>query len=294
MTTAQDWTEADIPDLTGRTAVVTGANTGLGFETAWKLAARGATVVLACRNLDRARQAAGRMPGARTELLQVDLGSLASIRRAATDLPDACDRIDLLINNAGVVDPPDRTADGFEPNFGVNYLGHFAFTGLVLDRLLAAPGSRIVTLSSFSYSQAKFDLEEEQGSRNHYVWSKLANLMFMRELQRRLAAADAGTIAVAAHPGLARTEVLRYSSRLFRTTVLLLTALKGHSPERGALPTLRAATDPAVRGGEFYGPAGRTRGRPVLTPLTGLAQDEALCRHLWDESEKRTGVGYGI
>jgi NAD(P)-dependent dehydrogenase (short-subunit alcohol dehydrogenase family) len=288
------WTEADIPDLTGRTAVVTGANTGIGFETARLLAARGATVVLACRSLDRARRAAERLEGGRTALLHLDLASLASIRTAATELRETYDRIDLLINNAGVVDPPGRTEDGFETNFGINHLGPFAFTGLILDRLLATPDSRIVAVSSFSYALAEVDLEESLGGRNRYPWSKLATLMFTHELQRRLAASGAGSIAVAAHPGLAKTEVLRYCSPGFRALVLTMTALRGHSPAKAALPTLRAATDPAVTGGQFYGPATPRRGRPVLLSPDGPARDEDLCGRLWDASAERTGVAFPV
>ncbi|MDX6290932.1 MAG: hypothetical protein QOH50_7, partial [Kribbellaceae bacterium] len=254
----QAWTEADVPDQTGRTAVVTGANTGIGLETARVLAARGATVVLACRNLEKAQQAANRItaaPGARLELLRLDLGSLASIRAAATKLRDGYDRIDLLINNAGVANVTDHTEDGFEPQFGINHLGHFALTGLILDRLLAASASRIVVVSSFAHRSAKVEFEQQHGDRNQYPWSKLANLMFMHELHRRLSAADMPTIAVAANPGLAKTEVMRYASRAFRSAILLATAVAGHSPRQAALPTLRAATDLAVAGGEFYGPS---------------------------------------
>ncbi|MCW2945106.1 MAG: family NAD(P)-dependent oxidoreductase [Actinoallomurus sp.] len=295
----QAWTEADVPDQTGRTAVVTGANTGIGLEIARVLAARGATVVLACRNLEKAQQAANRItaaPGARPDLLRLDLGSLASVRAAATKLRHGYDQIDLLINNAGVANVTERTEDGFEPQFGINHLGHFAFTGLVLDRLLAAPASRIVVVSSFAHRTAKVEFEQQHGDRNQYPWSKLANLMFMHELHRRLSAAEMPTITVAAHPGLAKTEVMRYASRAFRTAVLLATAVAGHSSRHAALPTLRAATDPAVAGGEFYGPSlpGGTRGRPVPVDSGGPPRDKQLCRRLWDESERLTGVKYDL
>ena len=216
MTQRQRWTEADLPGLGGRTAVVTGANTGLGFQTARVLAARGATVVLACRNLARADAAAGRIaddvPGAQLRTVELDLAALESVRAAAAWLRAEYPQLDLLINNAGGVNPrPGRTADGFERTLGVNHLGPFALTGLVLDRLLAAPAARIVTVSSVGHRRGAIHLDDlnfDQGYRwqHAYFQSKLANLMFTFELQRRLAAAGAAAIAVAAHPGNARTE----------------------------------------------------------------------------------------
>ena len=216
MTQRQRWTEADLPGLGGRTAVVTGANTGLGFQTARVLAARGATVVLACRNLARADAAAGRIaddvPGAQLRTVELDLAALESVRAAAAWLRAEYPQLDLLINNAGGVNPrPGRTADGFERTLGVNHLGPFALTGLVLDRLLAAPAARIVTVSSVGHRRGAIHLDDlnfDQGYRwqQAYFQSKLANLMFTFELQRRLAAAGAAAIAVAAHPGNARTE----------------------------------------------------------------------------------------
>jgi NAD(P)-dependent dehydrogenase (short-subunit alcohol dehydrogenase family) len=216
--TRQRWTEADIPDQGARTVVVTGANTGLGFETARALARRGATVVLACRDLDKATLAAARIGTGAVRTLRLDLASLDSVREAAGELRSRYGRLDLLINNAGLMMPPyGRTADGFELQFGTNHLGHFALTGLVLDLLLAAPGSRIVMVSSMGHRMGVMDFEDLQFERGYnriasYGRSKLANLLFTYELQRRLDEAGAGTIAVAAHPGTSRTELGRHQT----------------------------------------------------------------------------------
>jgi len=303
---AQRWTAADVPDLTGRTAVVTGANTGIGLAAAAVLAGHGATVVLACRDLDKAKQAADRItaaaPGAAVELQLLDLAALASVRAAAGELRDRYDRIDLLVNNAGVMWTPRRTtADGFELQFGTNHLGHFALTGLLLDRLLATPGSRVVTVSSLGHRVGRihFDdlqLERRYGRHRAYGQSKLANLMFTYELQRRLAAADAGTLAAAAHPGGSRTELTRHLPRGLRTANRVLERLYAQPAERGALPTLRAATDPGVRGGEYYGPDGfaETRGHPRRVRSSRRSHDVAAQRRLWAVSEQLTGVGYPV
>jgi len=300
------WTAADVPDQTGRTAVVTGANTGIGFEAAAVLAARGAAVVLACRNLDKAKEAAARItaatPGGIVEVQRLDLSALASVREAAEELRARYDRIDLLVNNAGVMwTPKGTTADGFELQFGTNHLGHFAFTGLLLDRLLPVAGSRVVTVSSLGHRQGRIDFADLQSERRYgrhlaYSRSKLANLLFTYELQRRLAAAEAGTVAVAAHPGGSNTELIRNSPLVFRALNGVLAPLVAQSAEMGALPTLRAATDPGVRGGEYYGP-GRffeTRGYPRRTRSNTRSHDAEVQRRLWAVSEELTGVGYPI
>jgi NAD(P)-dependent dehydrogenase (short-subunit alcohol dehydrogenase family) len=302
------WTAADVPDQSGRTAVVTGANSGLGLVTAGVLASRGATVVLACRDLSRAGQAADRIraaaPGAGVHVLRLDLASLASVRAAASEIRAAWPRLDLLINNAGVMRPPyQRSPDGFELTFATNHLGHFALTGLVLDRLLATPGSRVVTLSSVGHRDGVMrfdDLQYERGYRadDAYAQSKLANLLFTYELAARLQAAGAGTIALAAHPGLARTGLFRWDPRL--TRALLSPALRPltfwglHSAQAGALPALRAAADPAARAGEYYGPGGwrEYTGYPVRVESAGPSHDLASQRRLWEASERLTGVSY--
>jgi NAD(P)-dependent dehydrogenase (short-subunit alcohol dehydrogenase family) len=298
------WGAADVGDQVGRTAVITGANSGIGFEAARVLAEHGARVVLACRDLDGAKAAAGRItaaaPGAAVETLHLDLASLASVRQAAEEVRSGYSGIDLLINNAGVMVPPyRRTEDGFELQFGTNHLGHFALTGLVLDRLLAAgSGSRVVTVSSNGHKMGRIrfdDLQSERGYRRvaAYGQSKLANLLFTYELQRRLAAAGAPTIAVAAHPGTSRTELERHVSGWMRSVGRLVPRQDAQS---GALPTLRAATDPRVAGGDYYGPDGRFEftGRPVRVRSSTRSHDADVQRRLWEVSEKLTGVSYGL
>src|SRR5258705_3813430 len=241
-------TTSDIPDQTGRTAVITGANTGLGFETAAALAARGARVVLAVRNLEKGKEAAARVtaaaPGAEVELQELDLTSLESVRTAAAQLRSDHERIDLLINNAGVMyTPKSTTKDGFEMQFGTNHLGHFALTGLLLDRLLPVPDSRVVTVSSLGHRiRAAIHFDDLQWERSYsrvgaYGQSKLANLLFTYELERRLAPGGT-TIAVAAHPGGSNTELMRNLPRLVESAANLLAPLF-QDAELGALPTLR-------------------------------------------------------
>lgn len=293
------WTVADVPDQAGRTAVVTGGNTGIGFETAAVLAERGARVVLACSDLRKARSASARIGGP-VDVLHIDLASLASVRAAAEELRSRYHRVDLLINNAGLMVPPyGLTEDGFELQFGTNHLGPFAFTGLVLDLLLAVTGSRIVTISSIGHRQGTIHFEDLRSARRYrpmraYGQSKLANLMFTYELQRRLAAAGAETIAVAAHPGGSSTELSRHMPRPAR--VLASWPMFAQSAQMGALPTLRAAVDPAVRGGEYYGPDRlfETRGHPVRVRSNARSHDLEVQRRLWRESERLTGVTYRL
>jgi NAD(P)-dependent dehydrogenase (short-subunit alcohol dehydrogenase family) len=299
------WDEVDVPDQTGRVAIVTGANTGLGFETARVLAAHGARVVLAVRNVESGNVAASRIigvcPRADVVVAPLDLASLQSVRTAATEWRVAYPQIDLLINNAGVMYTPKQTTkDGFELQFGTNHLGHFALTGLLFDHLLAADGSRVVTVSSTSHrvmAAIHFDDLHWQRGYNRigaYGQAKLANLLFTYELQRRLADAKAATIAVAAHPGGSSTELFRYVPSLLRPAANLLVPLVFQSPAMGALPTLRAATDPAVHGGQYYGPdgIGETRGHPKVVPSSTQSHDEDLQRRLWKVSEELTGVRF--
>ncbi|CCK62141.1 SDR family NAD(P)-dependent oxidoreductase [Mycobacterium canetti] len=299
------WTAAEIPDQTGRTAVITGANTGLGFETAAALAAHGAHVVLAVRNLDKGKRAADRItevtPGAEVEHQELDLTSLASVRAAAAQLKSDHQRIDLLINNAGVMyTPRQTTADGFEMQFGTNHLGHFALTGLLLDRLLPVPGSRVVTVSSVGHRiRAAIHFDDLQWERRYgrvaaYGQAKLANLLFTYELQRRLAPGGT-TIAVAAHPGVSNTELVRNLPRPLVAASALLAPLM-QAADLGALPTLRAATDPAVTGGQYYGPDGfgELRGHPKVVASSAQSHDVELQRRLWAVSEELTGVGYPV
>jgi NAD(P)-dependent dehydrogenase (short-subunit alcohol dehydrogenase family) len=294
------WTTTDIPDQTGRTAVVTGANTGLGYETAAALAAKGAHVVLAVRNLEKGKAAAAlignRNPGASVAVQELDLTSLDSIRAAADQLRADYPSIDLLINNAGVMfTPKDTTKDGFELQFGTNHLGHFALTNLLLDRVLAAQGSRVVTVSSVGHRFARgirFDdlqWEHDYSRTGSYGQAKLANLLFTYELQRRLQ--GTATIAVAAHPGGSRTELTRNLPRLVGAVTRLVEPLF-QSADMGALPTLRAATDPGVLGGQYYGPDGfaEQRGYPKVVASSAASHDTEAGRRLWTVSEELTGV----
>jgi NAD(P)-dependent dehydrogenase (short-subunit alcohol dehydrogenase family) len=296
------WTAADVPDQSGRIALVTGANSGLGLETAKVLAERGATVVLACRNQVKARTAAT-LIGGDTELLELDLASLDSVRAAAAEVHERFDRLDLLINNAGVMVPPhQRTADGFELQFGTNHLGHFALTGLLLDRLRDVPGSRVVVLGSLAHKLARggINFDDLQSERRYhrvgaYAQSKLANLMFMYALQRRLAAEGAQTIALGAHPGFSATELTRHVPAPLQSINAMAGAPFTQPPDRGALSTLRAATDPRAMGAHYYGPDGpfEWRGRPVLKASAATAHDRAAQDRLWAVSEDLTGVSFG-
>jgi NAD(P)-dependent dehydrogenase (short-subunit alcohol dehydrogenase family) len=295
------WTEQHIPDQGGRVAVVTGANTGLGFETARMLAERGATVVLAVRDINKGKQAAARIAGD-VAVQPLDLTSLVSIRSAAAELRAAHPRIDLLINNAGVMyTPKQTTADGFELQFGTNHLGHFALTGLLMSQLLPVPGSRVVTVSSVGHrirAAIHFDDLQWEHSYNRvgaYGQAKLANLMFTYELQRRLAP-HGTTVAVAAHPGVSNTELMRNSPAALRLPLNLLAPLITQKAEMGALPTLRAATDPTVIGGQYYGPGGRgeVRGYPKLVTSSTESHDQITQQRLWAVSEELTGVTFPL
>ena len=299
------WTTDDIPDQTGRIAVITGANTGLGYETARALAEHGAHVVLAVRNLDKGKDAAARIaaasPRADVALQELDLTSLDSIRAAARQLQSDHDRIDLLINNAGVMyTPKSTTKDGFELQFGTNHLGHFALTGLLLDRLLPVAGSRIVTVSSIGHrirADIHFDDLQWEHSYNRvsaYGQAKLANLLFTYELQRRLAP-HGTTIAAAAHPGGSNTELMRNLPPLVARVSAVIEPLF-QDPAMGALPSLRAATDPAVVGGQYFGPDGfaQTRGYPKVVASSRKSHDVDRQRRLWAVSEELTGVAYPV
>jgi NAD(P)-dependent dehydrogenase (short-subunit alcohol dehydrogenase family) len=302
---SEKWSAADVPALTGRVAVVTGANTGIGFETALVLARRGAQVVLACRSAERARDAAARIAAANPaapapEVLALDLGSLASVTSAAEELRERHPRIDLLINNAGVMDVPyGTTEDGFESHLGINHLGHFALTGLLLPQLTPVPGSRIVNVSSVAHDRGRIDFDDLAYTRgytptNAYARSKLANLLFTFELNRRLAAAAVPTTALCAHPGLSRTDLYRHEKPAVSLMIRLTSPFLMQNAAMGALPTLRAATDQTALGGTYYGPAGRRQyeGHPISVDPVPAAHDADVARQLWAESEKLTGVSF--
>jgi NAD(P)-dependent dehydrogenase (short-subunit alcohol dehydrogenase family) len=300
------WTVADVPGQSGRVAVVTGANSGIGFETAAMLARRGAHTVLACRDTSRAEDARQRLsaavPGATPSVVRLDLASLESIRAAADQIVATHDHVDLLINNAGLMWPPyGKTADGFELQFGTNHLGHFAFTGLVIEAMLPVPGSRVVTVSSNGHRAGRINFADLQSERRYgrmaaYAQSKLANLLFTYELQRRLQDAGAPTAALAAHPGAAFTELTRSLPGVLQAAYPAVGGLFAQSAAMGALPSLRAATDPAAAGGEYYGPGGlgQVKGYPVRVSSNAKSRDQAARQRLWAESERLTGVTYPV
>jgi NAD(P)-dependent dehydrogenase (short-subunit alcohol dehydrogenase family) len=303
---SQKWTSADVPDQSGRVAIVTGANSGLGYDTAAVLADKGAHVVLAVRNLDKGAEAVDRIttasPNAAVTLQQLDLSSLDSVRKAADELRTAHPRIDLLINNAGVMYVPTRetTKDGFEMQFGTNHLGHFALTGLLLDHLTSVDGSRVVTVSSVGHRlMARIHFDDPQLARKYnrveaYGQSKLANLLFTYDLQRRLKAKGAPTVALAAHPGFSDTELMRYLPMKFIPDAVWKAVTQ--PADKGALPTLRAATDPGAQGGQYYGPdgIGEVKGSPKIVGSSAQSHDEELQRRLWALSEELTGVTYPV
>ena len=303
---AGQWTARDIPDQSGRLAVVTGANSGLGLATARELARARANVILACRDEAKGAAAGGQIctdvPGANVEVAQLDLGDLGSVRSFAESLGPG--QLDLLVNNAGVMAPPRRvTVDGFESQFGTNHLGHFALTGLVLGKLRAAPEPRVVTVSSTLHRRGKMDFSDLQGERSYNRWnaygqSKLANLMFTFELQRRAAAAGSELRSMAAHPGYAATNLQFAGPTKFyeRAFMVFGNRFFAQSAEMGALPTLRAATDPDLPGASFLGPDGRgeQRGHPRIVRGDRKAYDEQAWRRLWEVSEELTGVRYAF
>ncbi|MBG0820128.1 SDR family NAD(P)-dependent oxidoreductase [Planomonospora sp. ID91781] len=300
------WTAADIPDLTGRNAVVTGASEGVGFHTALELARHGARVVLASRDRGRGEAAAARIRaetgGGAAEWLALDLGDLASIDRFAAGLTAARggpERLDLLVNNAGVMAlPRQTTADGFERQFGVNHLGHFALTGLLLPELLARPGARVVTVTSGLHRSGRMDFDDLMGERRYgkfsaYTQSKLANVLFALELHRRATAAGTDLVSAIAHPGVARTNLARTGDPL-RGLLVTLAKLPAQPAAAGALPQLYAAAAPGVGGGDFFGPDGfaERRGHPTKVRPAARALDRDAARRLWEASEELTGVRF--
>lgn len=309
MSTNEKWTATDISDQGGRVAVVTGANSGLGSETALALAARGAHVVLACRDASRAQSALDAIrrasPGASIEVLALDLASLASIRAFAEAFGQRHSRLDLLCNNAGVMAIPRRsTADGFEMQLGTNHLGHFALTGSLLPTLLATPGSRVVSVSSSAHRPGRMHWDDLQLERNYGKWhayaqSKLANLLFAYELDRRLRRAKASAISVAAHPGYAATNLQAVGARMEGARIAervfdFGNRILAQSAAMGALPTLYAATAPGVQGGEYFGPDsfGEMWGHPRRVGSTARSKDLADAARLWEVSEELTQVRF--
>jgi NAD(P)-dependent dehydrogenase (short-subunit alcohol dehydrogenase family) len=306
------WTADDIPDQSGRFAVVTGANSGLGLIIAQELARAGARVVLACRNTEKGDAAAARIratvPGSEVEVGRLDLADLSSVREFAERTAAETPELDLLVNNAGVMAAPRRqTADGFELHIGTNHLGHFALTGLLLDPLVGAAEARVVTMSSEGHRGGRISFDNLQGKRRYQRWlaycqSKLANLLFAYELQRRAEAAGLRLRSMAAHPGYSATNLQSAgvgmggstSGRLQGAVMAVTNRLIAQSEEAGALGALRAATDPAIPGGSYVGPAGMggTRGYPEVVGSSGRSKDPETARRLWEVSEELTGVRY--
>jgi NAD(P)-dependent dehydrogenase (short-subunit alcohol dehydrogenase family) len=303
------WTVAEMPSQQGKVAIVTGANSGLGFWTALALARKGATVVMTCRTLSKGEAARDKImaqaPTAALAVMALDLADLSAVSAFVKAYKQNYTRLDLLINNAGVMNTPQRTtADGFELQFGTNHLGHFALTGLLLDLLLKTPQSRIVTVSSGMHHSGKIDFADLMGEASYTGWgaygqSKLANLLFAYELQRRLEKTATATISVAAHPGYSATNLQQAGpnmsgSRVQAMAMSILNKVVAQSAERGALPQLYAATAPVVKGGDYYGPDGfrEMRGYPTKAESSPASHDQAVAQQLWDVSEKLTGVTY--
>ena len=305
-----DWTEGDIGDQTGRTILITGANSGIGYEAARALAQHGAHVVLACRTRSKADDAVARIaasnPSGSTEVLEMDLADLDSVAEAASRFASSHDRLDVLVNNAGLMAAPlQRTAQGFEMQFGVNHLGHFALTGHLIEMLMASGPARVVSISSQGHRPGKIHFDDLNSEKKYSPWlayfqSKLANLLFIGELQRRLALVKSEVIAVAAHPGVSSTNLGHESSgvlgSMMKWTRPVFDRFVSQSAAMGALPTLRAAVDPSVDGGDYFGPDGfgEQRGHPVKVDSSNRAKDDAAAGRLWELSEQSTRVTFPI
>lgn len=301
------WTTDNIPDLTGKVVIVTGANVGLGFESAKEFGRKGAKTIMACRNPEKGKKALEEIkkeiPYAKIELMQLDLADLKSVHRFVKDFHEKYNRLDVLLNNAGVMFCPyGKTEDGFEMQFGTNHLGHFALTGLLMDSITKTPGSRVVNVSSSGHKMGVMDWNDlmyEKGDYKRmgaYGRSKLANLLFTYELQRRFKKAGVNAISVAAHPGGSRTDLPRHLNRvLYGLAWVFITPLT-QSAARGALPQLRASVDPKVKGAEYYGPGGfrEMKGNPVIVKSNDKSHNLADAKKLWDVSEQLTGITFNI
>ncbi len=307
MQNSERWTAADIPDLTGKTAIITGGNSGVGFETALELARHGAITIIACRSASRGEAALERIkgsaPSSHTRLMLLDLGDLASIDAFTESFTNEYENLDLLVNNAGIMATPYRTTkDGFESQFGTNHLGHFALTAKLMPAISATQSSRVVNVSSVGHRSGDIDFNELLLSRSNYKrWrayyrSKLANLLFTYEMHRRLKQARIENIAsLAAHPGVARTNLatgMGFVGRLLKP----IAALFIQSAQMGALPILRAATDPDAQGGQYYGPdkPHERSGFPIVVSSSPDSHDEETARRLWEHSEELTGVAFDL
>jgi len=300
----QGFTAKEVQDQSGKTVFITGANTGLGYEAAKVLAGKNARVIIGCRSKDKAEKARSNIlsahPGADVSIVELDLGSLSSIKAAAAAVSEE-QQLDVLINNAGIMIPPyELTQDGFESQFGVNHLGPFALTNLLLDKLRTTPGARVVSTASVAHKRGRIlfdDINAENGynAMKRYAMSKVANLLFCYELQRRLSATGDDTVSVAAHPGVADTELTRYIPGPLMLLAPLFRPLL-NTAAAGAWPTLLAATRENLKGGEYFGPSkrGETAGPAIEVTSTGYSHNQEVAKKLWDLSIEMTGVDPGI
>ena len=309
------WTAKDIPDLSGKTAIVTGANSGTGFEAAKELAKKGAHVIMGCRNVKKGEDAKSKIqkeiPEARLEIIPLDLSDLSSVRAFAQTYRNSYKTLDILCNNAGIMIVPKRieTVDGFELQLGTNHFGHFALTGLLMDLIINAKG-RVITMSSVVHTGGTMEFDnlnwEREGSyspQSAYGRSKLANLLFTYELHRRLVQNENSVKALAAHPGYSRTNLQSTGAntgqktlrgRLMRLLFIILNPIVAQSAAMGALPMLYAAVSPDAQSGKYYGPSGRggMRGYPKRVESSDLSHDESIAKKLWEVSEELTGVSF--
>jgi protochlorophyllide reductase len=299
------WTAEEMPDQTGRVVIITGANSGLGYESAIALARKGACVVMACRHIEKAQRARqdllNSVPNSKVDILPLDLCSLESVRTFAESFNLIYDRLDILINNAGVMWMDyGKTKDGFELQLGTNHLGHFALTGLLLPKLLQTPRSRIVTVSSSGYFSGRIDFNDLHSERhynriNAYAQSKLANILFALELQRKLHTAHSDTMSVVTHPGYTFTNLqINGGSKAQKPALKFLSPILGMTASVGATYQLYAATAPEVSGGTYYGPKWLVRGQVARVALNARATDSAVADRLWQVSEQLTGVHYNV
>jgi len=301
MNNGNHWTTENIPDQSGKIVIVTGANSGIGYEAARALTFKGATVIMACRDPEKGEAAALQIRSENIQgqvvVKQLDLADLDSISSFAQAFLAEYNQLDILINNAGVMATPYRkTADGFEMQFGTNHLGHFALTGLLIDLMIATPKSRVVTVSSYVHYLGKINFDDLNSEKAYQKWlaygqSKLANVLFAYELHRRTSKNGNNPISIAVHPGYAATNLQR-TTRFFSFTNLFM----AQSQEMGALPTLFAATNPEVRGGEYIGPDGflGQRGYPHKAQSSGRSDDQSTAQRLWEISEELTKVRFNL
>jgi NAD(P)-dependent dehydrogenase (short-subunit alcohol dehydrogenase family) len=304
-----NWTTNNIPDLTGKVIIVTGGNSGLGYEAVKAFAKKGAKVYMTSRSIEKGqnaqKQILDEVSDAAIEVAQLNLADLSSVRKFANEFAGSEDRLDVLLNNAGIMMTPySVTADGFENQFGTNHLGHFALTGLLMKTISKTPESRIVNVSSIAHKGGSFDFNDLLYSNGKtydpmkaYRRSKLANLLFTYELQRRLSSAGNGTIAAAAHPGVSMTNLANHlTNNLLLKILTPIVGLLLHSPAQGALPEIRAAVDPSVQGGQYFGPDGwrEMKGNPVLVESNKASHNEDDAKKLWEVSEQLTGVKFKL